>query len=86
MLYYINDAIKNITNKLAILDANIRDMRTNLEVLLNNLNYTFPIIGVTETWLKPHNVENFYLNNYSHEFDIIHKKTGGTYFYWWIVT
>ena len=50
-------------------------MRTNLDdfkVLLKNINYTFPIIRVTETWLKPHNVEN-----YSHEFDIRHKKTGG---------
>ena len=96
ILYYINDAIrnsskyydtssfrdtfKNLTNKLSILNANIRGMRTNLDdfkVLLKNLNYTFPIIGVTETWLKPHNVENFYLENYSHEFDIRHKKTGG---------
>ena len=52
---------------------------TNLDdfkVLLKNQNYTFPIIGVTETWLKPHNVEHFYLENYSHEFDIRHKKTG----------
>ena len=91
ILYYINDAIqnysrycdtssfrdtcKNLTNKLSILNANIRGMRTNLDgfkVLLKNLNYTFPIIGVTDTWLKPHNVEN-----YSHEFDIRHKKTGG---------
>ena len=70
----------NLTNKLSILNANIRSMRTNLDdfkVLLKNLNYTFPIIGVTETWLKPHNVENFYLENYSHEFDIRYKKTGG---------
>ena len=71
---------KNQTYKLSILNANIRGMRTNLDdfkVLLKNLNYTFPIIGVTETWLKPHNVENFYLENSSHEFDIRHKKTGG---------
>ena len=42
-------------------------MRTNLDdfkVLLTNLNYTFRIIGATETWLKPHNVNNFYLKNY----------------------
>ena len=65
---------------MSILIANIRDMRTNLDdfkVLLKILNYTFPIIGVTETWLKPPNVETFYLENYSHEFDIRHKKTGG---------
>ena len=47
--------LKNLTNKLSILNANIRGMRTNLDdfkVLLKNLNYTFPIIGVTETWFK----------------------------------
>ena len=59
------------------LNANIRGIRTNFKVHLKNLNYTFPIICVTETQLKPHNVENFYLENYSHEFDIKLKKTGG---------
>ena len=56
---------------MSILNANIRGMRTNLDdfkVLLKNLNYTFPIIGVTETWLKPHNVKHFYPENYSNEF------------------
>ena len=65
---------------MSILNENIKGMRTNLDdfkVILRNLNYTCPIIGVTETWLKPHNVENFYLENYSHEFDIRQKKTGG---------
>ena len=74
------DTLKNLTSKLSILNANIRGRGTNLDdfkVLLKNLNYTFPIIGVTETWLKPHNVEIFYLENYSHELYIIHKKTGG---------
>ena len=49
---------------MSILNANIRGMRTNrddFKVLLKNINYTFPIIGVTETWLKPHNEENFIL-------------------------
>ena len=60
--YYINDTIqnssryygtgsfidtfKNLTNKLSILNANIRGMRTNLDdfkVFQKNLNYTFPI-------------------------------------------
>ena len=48
-----------------------------LKFFKKNRNYTFSIIGVTETWLKPHNVENFYLENYSHVFDIRHKKTRG---------
>ena len=64
-MYYdtssFRDTFKNLTNKLSIFNANIRDMRTNLDdfKVIKNQNYTFPIIGVTETWLKPHNVENF---------------------------
>ena len=80
ILYCINDAIqnssryyatssfrdtfKNLTHKLSILNANIRGMRTDLEDFKVLLNYTFPIIRVTETWLKSHNVENFNLENY----------------------
>ena len=95
ILYYINDAIqnssryydtrsfrdsfKNLTNKLSILNPNIRDMRTNLDdfkILLKHPKYTFPIIGVTETWLNHTMWKFLYFENYSHEFDIRHKKTG----------
>ena len=65
---------EKLNRLLMILNANIRDMRTNLDDFKVLLNYTFPIIGVTDTWLKPHNVEN--RKNYSHDFDIRHKKTG----------
>ena len=47
------------TNTFSILNANIRGVSTNLDtfkLLLDDLDYTFPIIGLTETWLKPHNV------------------------------
>ena len=75
MLYNMNDIINNSTryfdnsifritfnkykNKFYILNANIRDVSTNLDkfkLLLDDLDYTFPIIGLTETCLKPHNV------------------------------
>ena len=50
------------TNTFSILNANIRGVSTNLDkfkLLLDDLDYTFPIIGRTETWLKPHNVDCF---------------------------
>ena len=49
-------------NKLSILNANIRGVSTNVDkfkLLLDDLDYTFPIIEHTETWLKPHNVDCF---------------------------
>ena len=51
------------TKKFYILNANISDVSTNLDkfkLLLDDLDYTFPIIGLTETWLKPHSVECFF--------------------------
>ena len=47
-------------NDLSILNANIRDMAANLDklkLLRDDLEYTFQIIGITETWLKAHNVD-----------------------------
>ena len=44
----------------SILNANIRGMATTLDKLkrfIDDLEYTFPIIGITETWLKAHNVD-----------------------------
>ena len=51
------------TNKFSILNANIRGVSTNLDkctLFLDDVDYTFPIIGLTETLLKPHNVDVFY--------------------------
>ena len=50
----------NYKIKFSILNANIRGVSTNLDkfkLFLDDLDYTFPIIGLTETWLKPHNVD-----------------------------
>ena len=35
-------------------------------VLLCNINHTFSIIGFTETWLKPSNIETFGITGYNH--------------------
>ena len=77
--YYDNKSFgstfTNINSHFSVLNANIRGMSTNLydlKLLLNSLNFTFPNIGITENWLKPHNVEG-----YSHEYIIRPKKIGG---------
>ena len=41
------------------------------------MDYTFPTIGLTETWLKPHNVDCFLIKGYSHEYNIRPMRTGG---------
>ena len=51
----------------SILNANIRGMITNLDnfkFFLDDLNNNFPIIGVTENWLKPHNVDSYFIEGY----------------------
>ena len=48
-----------------------------LKLLIDDLEYTFPIIGITETWLKAHNVDCHFINGYSHEYDIRPNRTGG---------
>ena len=82
--YYDNKSFgstfTNINSHFSMLNANIRGMSTNLDdfkLLLNSLNFTFPIIGITENWLKPHNVDTFYIEGYSHEYNIRPKKIGG---------
>ena len=55
-------------NKFYILNTNIRGVSTNLDkfkLLLDDLDYTFPIIGLTETWLKPHHVDFIYKEIFS---------------------
>ena len=69
-----------VNNKFSMLNANIRGMASNFDdfkLLLGSLNYDFPIIGITENWLKPHNVDTVQLEGYSHEYNIRPKKIGG---------
>ena len=82
--YFDNSTFRTTFNKykntFPILNANIRGVCTNLDkfkLLLDYLDYTFPIIGLTETWLKPHNVDCFFIKGYSHEYNIRPKITGG---------
>ena len=68
------------TNIFSLLNANIKGMATNLDkfkFLLDDLDHPFPIIGLTETWLKPHNVDCFFIKDYSHEYNLRPKRAGG---------
>ena len=65
--YFDNSTFRTIfkksKNKRSILNANIICVATNpnkFKLLLDDLDYTFPIIGLTKTWLKPHNVYIFF--------------------------
>ena len=62
-----------------MLNANIRGMAINLDkfkYLLDDLYHPFPIIGLTEMWLKPHNVDCFFIKGYSHEYNLRPKRAG----------
>ena len=82
--YYDNCTFRTSFNKhtniFSMLNANIRGIATNLDkfkFLLDELDHSFPIIGLTETWLKPHNVDCFSIKEYSHEYNLRPNRVGG---------
>jgi exonuclease III len=48
-----------------------------LQNMLSTLDTEFDILILSETWLKPHNVEIYSIEGYSHEYVIRNKKAGG---------
>ena len=71
-------------NEFLIINANIRDMLINLDKLnlfLYDLEYTFLIIGITETWLRTYNVDCYLINGYSDNYNIRQNKPGGGVFF-----
>ena len=63
-----------------MVNANIIGIDTSLDkfkFLLYDLDHSFPIIGLTETWLKPHNVDCFFITGYLHEYNLRHNRVGG---------
>ena len=46
----INFPKKRIKTKSSIIYTNVCSLHTNLELLIANLDHTFDIIGVSETW------------------------------------
>ena len=76
------DKIKNWTlpPNISILHHNIRNTRQNyteLTSLLNSLNHSFSVLGLTETWLKPYNASLYSLDGYAHKYLTREKNNGG---------
>ena len=68
------------TNIFSMLHANIRGTATHLDKLkffLDDLDNPIPIIGPTDTWLKPHNVDSIFIKGYSHEYNVRSNRIGG---------
>ena len=42
----------------------------NFKFFLDDLNKKKSIIGVTENWLKPHNVYSYFIEGDTHEYDL----------------
>ena len=83
MLFNMNDTIQYSSryyDNCTFRTSNIRGIATNLDTfkfLLNKLDHSFSIIGLTETWLKPHNVDCFSIKGYSHEYNLRPNRVGG---------
>ena len=63
-----------------MLNAIIRGIAINLDkfkFLPDDLDHSFPNIGLTETWLKTHNVDCFSIKGYSHKFNLRPTREGG---------
>ena len=84
--YLQPELVCSATNKtklpmnLSVFSLNIRSMRQNhtaLDSLLSSIDFPFSFIGLTETWLKPHNANLFGISGYSHEFITRDDRPGG---------
>ena len=78
----IGDDISKDT--MSIVHLNIRSLPKNLSKfieLMTILKFQFDIIGFSETWLKPNNVDLYNLPGYNHEYSIRNVKTGGGIYY-----
>ena len=85
--YHLEDSFNKKISNLKIKDncismthVNIHSANENLgkfEMYLSNLNHTFPIIGVSESWLKDHNVDTCNMHGYQSEHNFRPIKRGG---------
>ena len=79
----INNSMQTIkkTYNLSLLHTNIRSIPRNfkdMNIYLENLEHNFPIIRITESWLKPNNVNKYTPEGYNHEYDIrLGRHSGG---------
>ena len=82
--YYHEMEVRNNKNALheyfSVCHINIRSIKSNLESFkhyMECLDFTFPIIGVTETWLSDSNCELFDIPGYNFIEKPRNEKTGG---------
>ena len=74
--YYCEDSFNKCTDQcnmnkdlFSLIHLNIRSLPANLTGFMSymsNVNHIFSIIGFTETWLKPSNIETFGIAGYNH--------------------
>ena len=67
-------------NFYSTIHINIRSIPKNLEKLerfIENINYNFSVIGISETWLNSGNVDCYGLNGYNHYYLYREHKRGG---------
>ena len=85
--YYLEDSFNkkiadlNIpSTSLSMVHINLRRIVKNLNKLdlyLKNLNHEFPIIALSETWLKNHNCDRYGLDDYNAEHNCRPNRGGG---------
>ena len=87
--YYLENTFKeqvnynnNIsTDSFSVFHHNIRSVPTNLCKLiihLENLDFKFSVIGLSETWFKDHNVLVYNMDGYNHVYNYrLHRSGGG---------
>ena len=64
----------------SIIVTNTRGSNRNLKKYVNyisQLNITWPFIGITVTWGKPHTICHMHIPCYNHVYDVRNDKIGG---------
>ena len=85
--YYIEDTINkklsdlNTSGRcLSLVHANIRSARKNLkkfELYLDGINFEFPVLALSESWLREDNKEFYGIPGYTSEHNVRPNRRGG---------
>ena len=71
---------QNMNNDFSIIHFNVRSLKANYDTLalcLTKLNFSFKVIGLTETWLNDDIADSYELNNYNHIHRYREDQVGG---------
>ena len=72
--------IPNLANNFSLFNVNIRSMPKNFDTMrhfLYELNHSFTILSITESWLKQYNRHTYNLKGYNHVSKIREDRAGG---------